>query len=110
MFEAEPRDVCHDCDSCYLSFLLQSNQLEQREGSSEEQSGGDIDRVPLPEPDDEDSPAVLVSVLGDADQSLPPDRFQLTRDASAHVRIVIPYLISVSLLLYHSSNHWNRKH
>ena len=35
VLQAKSLNISHDCDSCYLGFLLQGDQLEESEGSSE---------------------------------------------------------------------------
>ena len=93
MFQAKSLNISNDCDSCYLGFLLQGDQLEESEGGREEKVGGDGGGVPEAEPHDEHSPPVLVSQLRNTDKILPPDSFQLTGGSSAHEGIVISDLI-----------------
>ena len=97
MFQAKSLNISHNCDSSYLGFLLQGDQLEESEGSSEEKVGGDDGGVPVAEPDDEHPPTVLVSLLANTDQLLPPHNLQLTGCPSTHVGIVISHLVQCSV-------------
>ena len=95
VFQAKSLNISNDndCDSGYLGFLLQGDQLEESEGRSEEKVGGDVGGLPLAEPQYEDSPPVLVSHLRNTDKILPPHNFQLTGGPSTHEGIVISYLM-----------------
>ena len=93
VFQAKSLNISNDCDSRYLGFLLQGDQLEESEGRSEEKVGGDVGGLPLAEPQYEDSPPVLVSHLRNTDKILPPHNFQLTGGPSTHEGIVISYLM-----------------
>ena len=50
MFEAEAGNVCHEGDARHLGPLLQGDQLEQGEGSSEELETGHGAGDPLAQP------------------------------------------------------------
>ena len=92
VLQAKSLNISNNCDSSYLGFLLQGDQLEEGEGSSEEKVGGDEDGVPVAQSDDEHSPAVLVSLRSNTDQPLPPHSLQLTGGPRTHVGIVISHL------------------
>ena len=87
--ESKSRYIRHNCDPRYLSLLLQGNQLEESEGRGKEPGGGDGGGVPLAEPHDEDSPAMLVPPLRDTEQPLPPHVLQLGGRAGTHEGVVV---------------------